>query len=84
MDYSKYLRDRAAELSEFTLTAPEPASSEFFKLAALCRDSADRIERSRGGRSWAVSRKESAPNPSAPSDRSSETHEIILSIAHHG
>jgi hypothetical protein len=63
MDYSKYLRDRAAEMSEFTLTAPEPACSDFFKLAALCRDSADRVERSRGGPSWAHSRKESASNP---------------------
>jgi hypothetical protein len=73
MDYAKYLRDRAAEMNEFMLTAPEPASSEFFKLAALCRDSADRVERSRGGRSRAHSRKESVSNLSAPSARSSET-----------
>jgi hypothetical protein len=34
MDDGKYLRDRAAEMTDFVLTAPEPASSEFFKLAA--------------------------------------------------
>ena len=61
MDYPKYLRDRAAEMRELSLTATEPASSEFFKLASLCRDSADRVERlSRGGRPWLVSRKEGA------------------------
>jgi hypothetical protein len=72
MDYAKYLRNWAAEMTEFVLTAHEPASSEFFKLAALCRDSADRIERSRGGRSWSHSRKESASNSSAPPARPSE------------
>jgi hypothetical protein len=56
MDYAKYLRDRGAEMSAFTLTAPEPASSEFFKLASLCRDAADGIERqSHRGRPWLVS-----------------------------
>jgi hypothetical protein len=56
MDYAKYLRDRAVEMNEFMLTAPEPASSEFFTLAALCRDGADRIERqSHRGRPWLVS-----------------------------
>lgn len=64
MDYAKYLRDRAAEMSEFTLTAPEPASSEFFKLASLCRDGADRIERqSHRGRRWLVSPSEPRPGP---------------------
>ena len=74
MDYLKYLRDRAAEMSEFALSATEPASSEFFKLASLCRDSADRVERlSRGGRPWLVSPKEGAPSPSAASVSPAET-----------
>jgi hypothetical protein len=64
MDYAKYLRDRAAEMSEFSLTASEPASSEFFKLASLCRDGADRIERQpHRGRPWLVSPSEPRPSP---------------------
>jgi hypothetical protein len=71
VDYSKYLRDRAAEMNEFMLTAPEPASSEFFTLAALCRDGADRIERqSHRGRPWLVS--PSQPRPSAAERRAKQ------------
>lgn len=74
MDYLKYLRDRAEEMREFALMVKEPASSEFFKLATLCRDSADRVERlSRGGRPWLVSRIESAPNPSEPRPSAAQT-----------
>jgi hypothetical protein len=64
MDYAKYLQDRAAEMTEFILTATEPAASEFFKLASLCRESADRIERqSHRGRPWLVSPSEPRPSP---------------------
>jgi hypothetical protein len=63
MEHPKYLRERAAEMSEFALTATEPASSEFFKLASLCRDSADRIERLSHRGPWIISRKENAPDP---------------------
>jgi len=75
MDYAKYLRERAAEMSELALTATEPAASvEFFKLASLCRDSAERIERLSKGRPWHVSRSEEvAADASAAPAGSAET-----------
>jgi hypothetical protein len=75
MDYAKYLRERAAEMSELALTATEPAASvEFFKLASLCRDSAERVERLSQGRAWLVVRtEEAAPGASPPSSASAET-----------
>jgi hypothetical protein len=75
MDYAKYLRERAAEMSELALTATEPAASvEFFKLASLCRDSAERVERLSPGRRWDVSRmEEGALGTSAPSSGSAQT-----------
>jgi hypothetical protein len=81
MDHSKYLRDRAAEMSEFALTAPEPASSEFFKLASLCRDSADRVDRlTHGSQRWLVSPKEDAPSQSAAAVNSAETRVLIEDV----
>ena len=75
MDYAKYLRERAAEMSELALTATEPAASvEFFKLASLCRDSAERVERLSKGRPWHVSRSEEvAADASAAPAGSAET-----------
>jgi hypothetical protein len=83
MDYAKYLRERAAEMSELALTATEPAASvEFFKLASLCRDSAERVERLSPGRQWEVSRREEgALGGSAPSSGSTETHIEAASAA---
>jgi hypothetical protein len=75
MDYARYLRERAAEMSELALTATEPAASvEFYKLASLCRDSAERIERLSRGRPWHVSRSEEvASDTSASPAGSAET-----------
>jgi hypothetical protein len=75
MDYATYLRERAAEMSELALTATEPAASvEFFKLASLCRDSAERVERLSQRRLWRVSPSEEvAPDTSAPAAGSAET-----------
>jgi hypothetical protein len=81
MDYAKYLRERAAEMSELALTATEPAASvEFFKLASLCRDSAERVERLSPARLWSVSRMEEG-GTSAPSPGSAETHIETASAA---
>ncbi|HUC65144.1 MAG TPA: hypothetical protein VMA53_06940 [Stellaceae bacterium] len=62
-------------MSELALTATEPAASvEFFKLASLCRDSAERIERLSKGRPWHVSRSEEvAADASAAPAGSAET-----------
>ncbi len=83
MDYAKYLRERAAEMSELALTATEPAASvEFFKLASLCRDSAERVERLSQGRAWLVFRtEEAAPGASPPSSGSAETRIAPASTA---
>jgi hypothetical protein len=83
MDYAKYLRERAAEMSELALTATEPAASvEFFKLASLCRDSAERVERLSPGRLWGVSRmEEGGLGTSAPSSGSAETQIEAASAA---
>jgi hypothetical protein len=74
MEYSKYLRERAAEMSEFALTATEPAASEFFKLASLCRDSADRIERLSLRGAWINSWEGDAPKSLEPSTSPAVSH----------
>lgn len=83
MDYARYLRERAAEMSELALTATEPAASvEFFKLASLCRDSAERVERLSQGRLWRVSRSEevASDTPASPAG-SAETQIEAASAA---
>ena len=83
MDYARYLRERAAEMSELALLATEPAASvEFYKLASLCRDSAERVERLSRGRLWRVSRSEevASDTPASPAG-SAETQIEAASAA---
>ena len=46
MDHARYLRDRAAEFANLTVTTADAmVARNFHELAILCQDSADHLDR---------------------------------------